>query len=791
MVVRDGLYRALRAALGNVGIKLADCHREDRGDGVLVLIPPDVAKSVLVEYLPGELVAALANHNNSHGGGEQIRLRMAIHAGEIHYDDYGVVGDAVNHAFRLVDSSGLKTALANSTGLLALVTSNWFFTEVVRHCQGSDVAAYRRIRVVEKETDAFAWIYLPDGEPPAGTSDERRQDLPARPATQPLELLWAASERSARRLGARRTAYPLDLSIAELHKRGLYIPATFSDLAGNMASLEVGHLATKIEDGSSVLILGEPGSGKSVAAYALLDRVRQHAPAIAARVSELRTALDATAPGTDLAMALHDSGPKGDLRPVLVVDGLDETLGEFDSSAELSELLRQLSERFSMVVTCRRREFEDNLAPSIDSGAFDSIYSIDTWTLEGQFTEFVDRLVTSGLLESDQLLDVIRSSPDLARMVVRPLYARMLTFLGQDGLSAVSNVSSLYAEYIDKLAAASDVALAGAGCRMSVRSSEIWIEAAWQIFSRNMLQEDRFGFNAVTALFKDAFDEQLRCLSRALSQICDQWRAGGRVRGRFVHYSFFEYLVSRYYVRQLNEALSTGAGALMECLGIDPSPEIRHFVVAELRETQGPGLTDVLEEAYVRLRGSAVGTPRTRTTGNLIAYLLSRAAGDGRTSLRRLLDGEDDMFLQQSILWGLCHLGDNDALTRFVRETRTSAQWRAWNRGYVMYYYGDIDRYAEPPYVDADRRRSWGRTRERSIVLMSDAGYRETVAAQRRFLDLYLLYDYAVWRGETLTNEDAQVAREALEALWAEPAIDGSLLHELQAMHAVVCPPTT
>lgn len=795
LVVRNALYRALRGSLARVGVVWNDCHREDRGDGVLVLVPSEVAKSLLVEWLPDHLVASLTEHNHSHGVGEQMRLRMALHAGEIHHDSHGVVGEAVNHACRLIDAPALKSALADSAGTLAVIVSSWFFTEVVRHCPGADAAAYRPVRVVEKETDTTGWIHLPDGYSSGvaagmvAPAQQRRTEAEPSVATH-RDVLWVESDRSARRLGARRTAYPLDLSIAELHNRGLYVPATFSGLAGGERALGIERLAADIQSGSSVLILGEPGSGKSVASYALVSQLRRGTPTIVARVSDLRRALGAAAPSSDLAVALRRANKGTDPRPVLVIDGLDETLGEFDTSADLSDLLDHLNEHFSLVVTCRRREFEDTVAHSVDSGAFDSIYTVDTWSLEGQFADLVERLVRGGLLESDELLHVIRRSPDLAHMVVRPLYARMLTFLGQEGLSAVTSVSSLYAEYIDKLAAASDVALAGAGCRMSTESSELWVHAAWQIYSQEMLHEDRFRLDTVTALLKDEFAAPARCLSRAMSQVCDQRRVGGRVWGSFVHYSFFEYLVSRYYVQQLNNALSDGAAGLMHCLSIDPSPEIRHFVVDELRAARVPGLADALERAYVRLRASQGETPEARTTGNLIAYLLSRGAGEGQACLQRLLDDETDMFLQQSLLWGLCHRGDGAALVRFVREARRSAQWRAWNRGYVMYYYGDIDRRAEPPYVDDDRKRSWGRTRERSIALMSASHYHNTVPAQRRYLDLYLLYDYAIWRGEVLNPEDGEVAKASLEELWAAPDIDGALLHELQAMHAVVYPST-
>jgi hypothetical protein len=783
--VRDGLYRALEDALARVGITFTDCHREVVGDGVLVLIPADVAKSLLVERLPRTLAAALRDHNDTHDDGARIRLRMAIHAGEVHYDNYGVVGVAVNFAHRLINSPALKEALAASSGTLALVASDWFFTEVVRHSPGSDPAGYRRIRVTEKETDTIAWLHLPDGAENHAPRPAQRDIDPAR-ALSP-EALWAASERSVQRLGARRTAYPLDLSIAELHNRGLYVPATFSTLDRNATAVGVAHLADQVQSGSSLLILGEPGSGKSVASYALLSRLRQHIPAITARASKLRDALGYPTPGTDLADALRGTLSDDGTRPVLVVDGLDETLDEFESAADLSELLAQLSDRFSIIVTCRRREFEDNLAASVDSGAFDAIYSIDTWTVRGQFTEFVQRLVTAGFLESAELLGVIARSPDLERMVARPLYARMLTFLGQEGLPAVTDVSSLYAEYIDKLAVASDTALAGAGCRMRARSGEIWTDAAWHIFSSGLLTEDRFDLQPVTTHLEGTFDERAPCLSRALSQICDQWRTGGRVRGRFVHYSFFEYLVSRYYVEQLHDSTPATADRLTKCLSVDPSPEIRHFLVAELREHQASGMVDSLVRAYLQMRTAAARTTTARTMCNLIAYLLSRAAKNGREPLHRLLEEEEDMFLQQSLLWGLCHLGDRDALARFVRESRRSAEWRAWNRGYVMYYYGDIDRRVPPPYND-ERRRSWGRTRERTIDMMSEPDYLHAVAPQRRFLDLYLLYDYAIWREETLSTEDAHIAAAMLDVLWHEPSIEGSFLQELQAMHAVACP---
>jgi hypothetical protein len=65
-----------------------------------------------------------------------IRLRVAMHAGEVQYDEYGVTGTAVNHTFRLLEAERLKTALSTSTGIVGVIASSWFFEEVIRQDPG-------------------------------------------------------------------------------------------------------------------------------------------------------------------------------------------------------------------------------------------------------------------------------------------------------------------------------------------------------------------------------------------------------------------------------------------------------------------------------------------------------------------------------------------------------------------------------------------------------------------------------------------------------------------------------
>ena len=75
---------------------------------------------------------------------------------------------AINFACRLVEAEALKHALAGSRGVLAVIASQWFFEEVVRHTPASAPASYRRVQVVVKETRDTGWICLPDDPYPPG-----------------------------------------------------------------------------------------------------------------------------------------------------------------------------------------------------------------------------------------------------------------------------------------------------------------------------------------------------------------------------------------------------------------------------------------------------------------------------------------------------------------------------------------------------------------------------------------------------------------------------------------------
>jgi hypothetical protein len=167
LAVRRGMYSILRQAFSVARIPWAACHCEDRGDGVLLLAPAQISKAPFVESLPFALVAGLRQHNSAHLPEEQIRLRMALHAGEVAFDDHGVTASSINLVFRLLNAPPLRVALADSKGVLALITSEWFFEEVVRHNMSTDHTEFRPIRIAVKETLKVGWVARPDHPYPA------------------------------------------------------------------------------------------------------------------------------------------------------------------------------------------------------------------------------------------------------------------------------------------------------------------------------------------------------------------------------------------------------------------------------------------------------------------------------------------------------------------------------------------------------------------------------------------------------------------------------------------------
>jgi len=298
VVVRDGLYRAVREAFQQAGIPWADHDHEDRGDGMFILVGSEVPKSLFIEMLPSALVSALHRHNIAHPDAERIRLRMALHAGEVNYDMHGATAASINLTFRLLESGPVKEALASSSGVLAVIVSSWFFEEVVRH-SAAYAAAYQPVLVMVKETATTGWICLPGHAGQPGNVIPGRLRAINAAITQPTAVHPGGNARGALSLAYKSALtepitpagdMPVGLEIPTLGEgyidhRARVAEVTSSSVPGeeswwnevpvteNVCHFLLMRMTSPGMLMAPVILLGQPGSGKSVLTRILAARL--------------------------------------------------------------------------------------------------------------------------------------------------------------------------------------------------------------------------------------------------------------------------------------------------------------------------------------------------------------------------------------------------------------------------------------------------------------------------------------------------------------------------------------
>lgn len=168
LALRRALYQLLEDSFGASGVPLSGCLHEDRGDGAIIIIPARIPTVTLIDPLLDRLREGLRLHNRLSSEAAKIRLRSALHTGEVHRDEHGLAGTALNHLCRLLDAPPLKQALGDSAADLAFIASDDVYESVIRHAPRLvDPDAYLPVAVRVKETRARAWVHLPGhGRPP-------------------------------------------------------------------------------------------------------------------------------------------------------------------------------------------------------------------------------------------------------------------------------------------------------------------------------------------------------------------------------------------------------------------------------------------------------------------------------------------------------------------------------------------------------------------------------------------------------------------------------------------------
>jgi len=181
--LRTDLRTAIAEALSAQGIDTSATKTEDTGDGVILRIPPSVQKTAVTRALTGHLNAELVRRTMAPHPVHEMRLRLALHAGEVAEDDFGIIGTDVNTTCRLVDAKVLRDVLtAAARAYLAVAVSRTWYEAVIRHDhEHIDPNTYHPARLDVKELHDTIWIHVPSLSTPPELPTYESESAPSTP----------------------------------------------------------------------------------------------------------------------------------------------------------------------------------------------------------------------------------------------------------------------------------------------------------------------------------------------------------------------------------------------------------------------------------------------------------------------------------------------------------------------------------------------------------------------------------------------------------------------------------
>ncbi|MFH9616690.1 hypothetical protein [Streptomyces pratensis] len=168
--LRRELHNVVEDTLAAAGVERNMQYREDRGDGLIVLISADIPKTVLLRALLTTIPDALCEYNRLASTSAQMRLRTVLASGEVAFDPKqgtvgGIVGHDLNQSCRLLDAGVLREALAQRETDCVLGLSSPVYEGVVRHGhRGLRPEEFHHTVVSVKKDRLALWLHgtLPD-----------------------------------------------------------------------------------------------------------------------------------------------------------------------------------------------------------------------------------------------------------------------------------------------------------------------------------------------------------------------------------------------------------------------------------------------------------------------------------------------------------------------------------------------------------------------------------------------------------------------------------------------------
>jgi hypothetical protein len=169
--LRDALDVAVHESLHEVEVGLYErAVHMDNGEGLLLLLPgaATAVYDAAVRF-PATLQAWLLRDNRQRVAEARLRVRSAVHLGDVEHDDAGWRGEAIRQAFLLARADPVRQALRDAPyAALALALADPVYRDVQSQLQSDrSPERFRRFVVPAEAAEITGWVGIPEpGLPP-------------------------------------------------------------------------------------------------------------------------------------------------------------------------------------------------------------------------------------------------------------------------------------------------------------------------------------------------------------------------------------------------------------------------------------------------------------------------------------------------------------------------------------------------------------------------------------------------------------------------------------------------
>ena len=653
----------------------------------------------------------------------------------------------------------------------------WSALESAYEVPSGSLASFRHLLFLKGLQSKWAWYYTP-----ASLKSLCEQATEAL-SNAPLMLVRSAFEQVSSRLDSKRPPVGA-LSLGDLLRQELILPPpyrTMSGSAGTRGELYSpadadGDLRRWLTARESVLLLGEPGLGKSTLAMLVHASLQDDAgslPQLGVLWGSWRDLLSADprwqATVARLLGRSHGRGPwplpLPNLPWVLVLDGLDESPLP---AGEAAAMLTELSEHTTLLVSCRANDIPRY---RLEHASFQHHVRLKPWGT-AELERYAQALSDAGLnLGASAVKRAIAAPHWRPRVIGYPLWLTMLVYLAEEEQEPTVEQLDDYELVRRAMRSVGASELARQGGKESEQ------DALWQALGNTaaLLQDRRGGPPVMLAELRRrlGLEEQTPVMRSVLSFL----ELGAESARGFRHEVIHDYWLGEHIAAGLPGA---DGPRLLELLGTQRRVLANESVRRSLAEL------DKRAEAAETLRrhlDEIPEHPRAQFVKNQMLYFLGRLDDSHATKefLARIAGSQEPDFVRYSAAFTGAMMGAEGVERDYYRTLREDENSDRLNRGYHLFYHGDIDVPEEqmPYYDDASIRP------ERAVaVLIERLALTEAKNLRLRRIELFTLRRFIETRPPKTI--DTHGLAEALEVVQAEDTgdaeRDADILGEIAAI---------